>query len=98
MDGQKKKKSNPTDADEKHSNKSSEHDHDKITFGGHDVPVISNKNKLSDKEAHRSHRHHKKLLIIYPEDTWKNKWDILISVVLIISCLSTPIELAFYEE
>ena len=41
-------------------------------------------------------RHNKKFMIIYPESTLKTKWDIFIAVVLITSCMLTPIELAFF--
>lgn len=37
--------------------------------------------------------------MIYPNDTWKVMgWDILISIVLLISCITTPFDLAFAVE
>jgi hypothetical protein len=35
--------------------------------------------------------------MIYPDDHWKIFWDLLISLVLLISCFSTPFNLAFPE-
>ena len=35
--------------------------------------------------------------MIYPEDTWKEQWDLLVSLVLIFTCCTTPFRLAFYE-
>lgn len=37
----------------------------------------------------------RKFCIIYPEDRIANSWDMLISIVLLISCFTTPISLAF---
>ena len=89
MDGHKKKIHQHSHSHDIHSNKSSDHE---------DLQPLDEKKKLQNKQAHRLHRHDKKLFIIYPEDTWKSKWDILMSLVLILSCLTTPIELAFFEE
>lgn len=36
-----------------------------------------------------------KLCIIYPNWTSKTVWDIFISVILLFSCFSTPLDLAF---
>lgn len=95
MDGDKKVALKLSEAIDKNSLYKSS-DGENISFGVNDDQ--NDQDKLSDKEAHRMHRHHKKLFIIYPEDSWKSKWDIFISLVLIASCLSTPIELAFFEE
>lgn len=36
--------------------------------------------------------------MIYPEDTWKEQWDLVVSLVLIFTCAVTPFRLAFYEK
>lgn len=36
--------------------------------------------------------------MIYPEDTWKDQWDLAVSLVLIFTCASTPYRLAFVEK
>ena len=35
---------------------------------------------------------------MYPEDTWKEQWDLFVSLVLIFTCAVTPFRLAFIEE
>jgi hypothetical protein len=37
------------------------------------------------------------MCIIYPNDSIKIWWDVLISIVLLASCLTTPYNLAFSE-
>jgi len=39
----------------------------------------------------------KKPYMIYPDDDYKNNWDLLISGVLIFTCLVTPVRMAFVE-
>ena len=36
--------------------------------------------------------------MVYPEDRFKMNWDLLIALILIITCSITPVTLAFYEE
>ena len=36
--------------------------------------------------------------MIYPEDTWKEQWDLFVSVILIFTCTITPYRLAFTED
>lgn len=40
----------------------------------------------------------RKPCMIYPEDTWKESWDLIVSAVLIFTCCSTPFRLAFVEN
>lgn len=40
-------------------------------------------------------RKHKKAFLIYPENKVKAKWDVFMTIVLIISCMTTPLVLAF---
>lgn len=36
--------------------------------------------------------------LIYPEDTWKEQWDLFVSLVLIFTCAVTPFRLAFIDK
>ena len=36
--------------------------------------------------------------MIYPEDTWKEQWDLFVSLVLIFTCAITPFRLAFTTD
>ena len=57
----------------------------------------------SDKDDHQNKhlkermtfRKNKKKFMIYPEDKLKNFWDPLMTIILLIACITTPIELAF---
>ena len=41
----------------------------------------------------------RKSLLFYPNDTWKIVgWDVFISLVLFITCIATPFDMAFGEE
>jgi hypothetical protein len=41
----------------------------------------------------------RKPLLFYPNDTWKVVgWDVFISLVLLITCITTPFDIAFGEE
>lgn len=39
-----------------------------------------------------------KIFIIYPENELKSYWDIFMTIILIISCITTPLRLAFADE
>ena len=36
--------------------------------------------------------------LINPGNTWKLNWDMLITVILLYSCIATPVQIALYEE
>lgn len=38
-----------------------------------------------------------KWYIIYPENSYKNGWDLFIGLILIVSCTVTPYHIAFYK-
>ena len=40
-------------------------------------------------------KEHPKSYLIYPNDEGKQKWDILMTIVLIVTCFFTPINIAF---
>jgi hypothetical protein len=42
-------------------------------------------------------RINRKVFMFYPEDRMKGTWDLFITLVLLITCLYTPIEIAFDE-
>ena len=37
----------------------------------------------------------RKSCMIYPNDSFKIWWDVFVSIILLISCFSTPLDLAF---
>ena len=38
-------------------------------------------------------------MLFYPNDTWKViGWDLLIAMILLLTCITTPFDLAFAEE
>lgn len=54
-----------------------------------------------DVEHHRRrrrNRENRKMYVIYPEDSFKNNWDLFITFILIMTCIVTPIRIAFYES
>lgn len=36
--------------------------------------------------------------MVYPEDTWKEQWDLWVSLILIFTCSVTPYRLAFSQD
>lgn len=42
-------------------------------------------------------RNNKKALLLYPEDVVKTNWDILITLVLLFTCIETPLRVSFGE-
>lgn len=45
-----------------------------------------------------TYRENKKKYLIYPEDRFKNFWDIFMTVVLLTTCITTPLDIAFNME
>ena len=43
-------------------------------------------------------RTNKNAYIIYPENQYKGMWDVLITIVLLVSCIMTPLDIAFQDE
>ena len=43
-------------------------------------------------------RDNRKPYMLYPEDDFKNNWDLFITVILLLTCVVTPIRIAFYES
>lgn len=40
----------------------------------------------------------RKFLMIYPDDPFKSRWDVALSLALIFTCLVTPVRTAFVDE
>lgn len=57
--------------------------------------LIKNKKKVPDIRVRRENR---KKFIVYPEDYYKQYWEALMALVLILTCAVTPIRLAFYQR
>lgn len=53
----------------------------------------SSKNEVFEKEISK-----RDFCLIMPENPIYNAWEIFISLVLIFSCISTPLQIALYEE
>lgn len=43
-------------------------------------------------------RKNKKRCLIYPEDKFKQFWDLLMTLILLIACFTTPLDIAFEQE
>lgn len=43
-------------------------------------------------------RHNKVAFLIYPENKLKSVWDLLMTIVLLVSCVMTPLNLAFGND
>lgn len=79
-------------------------------FTGKEIVDVPDKYKIEKKEIRTdaismtkkiermTERADKASCIIYPENQYKFKWDIFVSVILIISCFITPLELCFKFE
>lgn len=36
--------------------------------------------------------------MFYPEDRFKNIWDLIVSIILIFTCIVTPVRIAFVDK
>ena len=43
-------------------------------------------------------RKEKKMLLLYPEDPIKKYWDFYITIILLVSCITTPLRIALGDE
>lgn len=43
-------------------------------------------------------RKEKRFLLLYPEDPAKKYWDFFITIILLVSCVITPLRIAFGDE
>jgi len=45
-----------------------------------------------------TYRHHMTPFLIYPENKLKSLWDFIMTIVLLVSCVITPLDIAFSNE
>ena len=55
------------------------------------------KEKEHEKIQRMRHRDSKVHLLFYPEDSSKENWDMFITLILLVSCVITPLRIAFGE-
>lgn len=66
--------------------------------GGDDSSDDDSPEARKAKQRRKMNRIDRRPCMIYPEDTWKEQWDLFVSVVLIFTCASTPYRLAFTPD
>ena len=65
-------------------------------FDDEDVPMVMKKKKFANEEEEKkskrmTHRKGKKRFIFYPDDKVKGYWDPFMTLVLLITCINTPV-------
>ena len=45
-----------------------------------------------------NHRKKRKKIMCYPEDAGKANWDLFVTVILVFTCVMTPVNMAFDED
>ena len=66
--------------------------------GGNDSSDDDSPEARKAKQRRKMNRIDRRPCMIYPEDTWKEQWDLFVSVILIFTCASTPYRLAFTAD
>ena len=51
-----------------------------------------------EKKQRMLQRENRKWYLLYPEDKYKEHWDIIMTFCLIFTCCSTPLFISFHEE
>ena len=68
-------------------------------FNDQAVPQYKKKEFLNEEEEKKykrmTQRKGKKKLMFYPEDKYKGYWDLFMTLVLLVTCINTPINIAF---
>lgn len=69
-------------------------------FQQEDVPVVNHSLVFEDEEDEKrairmTHRKNRKMFMVYPEDRIKGSWDLFITLVLLFTCIMTPLDIAF---
>jgi hypothetical protein len=68
-------------------------------FDNEDIPTYHGKKGEDEKMVVRmTHRKNRKNYILYPEDTAKGYWDMYITLILMITCITTPMDIAFSDN
>lgn len=67
------------------------------------LPKIDyDKNKKTDEDIQMiirmTKRSNRKSYILYPEDKLKNSWDLVMTIILLITCIETPYDIAFADN
>lgn len=60
-----------------------------------DIPVKEGDAMRKSKIERMIHRDQRKPYMFYPEDSSKANWDLFITIVLIYTCITTPMRIAF---
>ena len=55
-------------------------------------------NRQTKKRCFSKRRPDQSKYLIYPEDSFKNGWDLYVAVILIFTCLVTPYRIALIEK
>ena len=69
-----------------------------------DAPATGIPNTKSSKSEKKKNilsrmlRKDGKLCLIYPENKYKDNWDMFMAIVLITTCMIAPVRIAFHEE
>lgn len=63
-----------------------------------EIDAMTIKEKDRAKLERMRHRAKRKEYLIYPEDRLRIHWDLFITLVLLISCMTTPYRIAFGEH
>ena len=45
-----------------------------------------------------SERVDRKWYLLYPEDTFKKRWDVLMTAMILLTCVYTPMFICFHED
>ena len=73
---------------------------DELILDSDYVPAIKDNATAEDKKNHQNmtERPDAKPYILYPEDHMKVQWDLFITLILLISCMHTPLKIAFQGD
>ena len=94
----KKKKRNDQEVDDFLDADGVPGEHAPSTTSEEDEDDLSRSAEKRERVKRMRARAFRKAWIIYPEDDWKGKWDLYITVILIFTCLSTPYLISFDAE
>ena len=76
--------------------KSSNSKYEELDMDKTQIPKVDGDQNVSKEKLERMRfRMNKKKNLLYPEDTFKVNWDLFITLILLISCITTPFRIAF---
>jgi len=83
----------------KESKEMSSNKQDNDDFYTDEMPKMNSNSTISAEKLYRmSYRTNKKAWMFYPEDRNKVNWDLYITLILLVSCITTPWRIAFGED